>query len=349
MTDYLPETYTGFRSAGAAGLARSYVRKGRAISIPASAGRRRLSARYTTAVMTLWLTTALLVSACGRVANTVPYVDLTQRQALHAAATEIQPLRMAVAAVLSPEGNIDNYAGLARYIGDHLGRPVELVQRRTYVEVNDLIAAGSVDLAFVCTSAYVAASDRGEMELLVVPEVNSERVYYSSVIVPVASSAVAFTDLRGGAFAFTDPISNTGRVYPTYLVEQHGHTPATFFSSSFFTYSHDKAIEAVADGVADGAAVDSLVLDHAFARDAGLRDRVRVIHRSPPFGIPPVVVPSGLSVDLRHELERLLLGLTESSAGMAILAEIGVDRFVIGSDDEYDSVRLLVEATGIDS
>ena len=144
-------------------------------------------------------------------------------------------------------------------------------------------------------------------------------------------------------------MSNTGRVYPTYLVGQLGHVPETFFSSSFFTYSHDKAIEAVADGVAEGAAVDSLVLDHALAREPGLSDRIRVIHRSPPFGIPPVVVPSGSSSDLRQDLEHLLLGLQESSAGRAILKEIGVDRFVVGDDADYESVRVLVDATGIDS
>jgi phosphonate transport system substrate-binding protein len=256
---------------------------------------------------------------------------------------------MAVAAVLSPEGNVDNYAGLARYLGDHLGRPVDLVQRRTYAEVNDLIADGSVDLAFVCTSAYVAGAERDEMELLVVPEVGAERVYYSSVIVPSDSAATTFADLEDAAFAFTDPMSNTGRVYPTYMVKQLGKSPESFFASVFFTYSHDNAIEAVADGVADGAAVDSLVLDHALARDPSLASRIRVIHQSPPFGIPPVVVPTRSDPALREELRHVLLDLQESSAGRAILDEIGVDRFVIGDDEDYESVRVLVAATGLES
>jgi phosphonate transport system substrate-binding protein len=312
--------------------------------------RERQATTHGVTAIAMWLVLALVLSACATAAADVPFVDLTQRQALPGAAhTEIEPLRMAVAAVLSPEGNIDNYAGLAHYLGDHLGRPVELVQRRTYAEVNDLVAAGSVDLAFVCTSAYVAGSDRGDMDLLVVPEVNSERVYYSSVIVPADSTAAAITDLKGTVFAFTDPMSNTGRVYPTYLLLQLGDSPETFFSSSFFTYSHDKAIEAVADGIAAGAAVDSLVLDYALARDPSLQDRVKVIHRSPAFGIPPVVVPTGLSAELRQQLQQVLLDLQDTSSGRAILIEIGVDKFVLGHDADYKSVRDLVAATGIDS
>jgi ABC-type phosphate/phosphonate transport system substrate-binding protein len=42
------------------------------------------------------------------------------------------------------------------YLSAKLERPVELVQRRTYTEVNDLIAKEGVDVAFVCTSVYVA-------------------------------------------------------------------------------------------------------------------------------------------------------------------------------------------------
>lgn len=301
--------------------------------------------------MGLWSAIVLAVGGCGAFATEIPFVDLSDRQVLpETAPVEIEPLRMAVAAVLSPEGNIDNYAGLADYLAELVGRPVELVQRRTYAEVNDLIAAGSVDLAFVCTSAYVDGTDRGDMELLVVPEVNAETVYYSSLIVPAASMADSLADLEGKVFAFTDPMSHTGRVYPTYLLRQQlDEIPDDFFSSSFFTYSHDRAIEAVADGVADGAAVDSLVLDHALARNPDLQERVRVIHRSPPFGIPPVVVPTGLDTDLRLVLEKALLNLQASTGGRAILAEIGVDRFVVGDDGDYAGVRELVEATGLGS
>lgn len=95
-------------------------------------------------------------------------------------------------------------------------------------------------------------------------------VDYSVLIVPADSPARTMADLRGKVFAFTDPMSNTGRTYPTYLVRQLGQTPETFFARTFFTYSHDDAIHAVADGLADGAAVDSLVYDFAVARDPAL-------------------------------------------------------------------------------
>lgn len=252
---------------------------------------------------------------------------------------EVIPLRVAVAAVISPKGNVESYTPLLEYLSRRLGRPVEMIQRRTYAEVNDLIRTGEVDLAFVCTSAYVAGQREFGMQLLAAPQVNGETTYRSYLIVPADSPARTMADLRGKVFAFTDPMSHTGRNYPVWLVRQLGEEPETFFARTFFTYSHDDAIRAVAEGLADGAAVDSLVYDFALARDPSLAQRVKVIHRSMPFGAPPVVVGPEVRPQLKAELADLILNLDKSAEGQAILRTLGVDRFVPVDDSAYDSVR----------
>ncbi len=289
----------------------------------------------------------ILLTGCGIAqAETLPFVDLSRREPLPAVApAEVLPLRLAVAAIFSPQGTVESYSGLANYLGQKLNRPVELIQRRTYAEVNELVAKNAVDLAFVCTSAYVDGHEQFGMELLVAPEVNREHVYYSVLIAPANSPAQTMADLQNQVFAFTDPMSHSGRVYPTYLVQQLGSTPAQFFSQTFFTYSHDKAIQAVAEGIADGAAVDSLVLDYALQRDPLLAQRIKIIHRSPPFGIPPVVVPPTLPPRQKAELRQILLEMSAESTGQKILAELGFDRFTILEDNAYDSARQIINAT----
>lgn len=297
----------------------------------------------------LVLAMAVSMTACVDAGESTPHVDLSIRQPASTASASDDVLRVAVAAVLSPEANVENYAGFANYLSERLNRRVELVQRRTYAEINDLVARGAVELAFVCTSAYVVGSERGEMELLVVPEVAGETLYNSTVIASAYADVIAFRDLRGASFAFTDPMSNSGRAYPTFLVQRMGETPGSFFSSTMFTYSHDRAIAAVADGVVDAAAVDSLVLDAAMIADPDLASRLKVIHKSPPFGIPPVVVPTSLDPGLRQQVRDLMLGLVDEPGGPAILAQMGVDRFVEGDTAQYESVRSLVGALDLES
>ncbi|RME85502.1 MAG: phosphate/phosphite/phosphonate ABC transporter substrate-binding protein [Caldilineae bacterium] len=297
----------------------------------------------------MFLLTAVLLTGCSTArADSLPYVDLSVRTPLPATrASQIVPLRLAVAAIISPQGNVESYSDLAEYLGRHLGRPVELVQRRTYAEVNELVASRAVDLAFVCTSAYIDGHDRFGMELLAAPEINGELVYYSELIVPASSTAQSIADLQGKTFAFTDPMSFSGRVYPSYLVKQLGYQPDEFFGRTFFTYSHDRAIEAVAAGIADGAAVDSLVLDYAIRRQPELEARLKVIHRSPAFGIPPVVVPPDLPPKQKVRLRELLLSMHEDVEGRVILSELGIDRFVPISDDAYQAIRKLISETGV--
>ncbi len=296
-----------------------------------------------------WFVLLFLLTACGSNVQPATTIRLSDLSPLPTPALEQTPLRVAVASVVSPQGTVESYAPLLDYLGQKLERPVELVQRRTYLEVNDLIEQGGVDLAFVCTSAYIVGHEDFGMELLVAPQVNGETVYHAYLVVPANSPARDIADLRGKVFAFTDPISFTGRAYPTSLVEQLGTTPEAFFSRTFFTYSHDEAIYAVANGLADGASVDSLVYEYALARDPSLAQKVKVIHQSPPFGIPPVVVNPALRPQVKAELQSLLLGMAQDPDGQAALRAIGVERFVLISDEAYASVRSLMQDLSLSS
>jgi len=256
-------------------------------------------------------------------------------------ATNVVPLRVAVGAVTSPQGTVDSYAPLLVYLERKLNRPVELVQRRTYAEVNDLVKTGFVDVAFVCTSAYVDGQRDFNMQLLVAPEVNGETVYYSVLIVPATSAARSMADLRGKVFAFTDPMSNTGHNFPKYLIKQLGETAESFFSRTFFTYSHDDAIRAVASGLADGAAVDSLVYDYAIQREPDLAQRTKIVFRSEPFGIPPVVSGPQARPQVVAEVRDLLIGMAADTDGQRVLSGLNIDRFITVEDSIYDSARQL--------
>lgn len=286
----------------------------------------------------LWLILVTILSACA--SRQEPFIDLNALTPISPSASrDTLPLRVAVSAVISPQGTVESYAPLLEYIQANLGRPVELVQRSTYAEVNKLVETGEVDIAFVCTGAYIIGERDFGMEILVAPVVNGEAAYHSWLIVPADSPAQNMADLRGKTFAFTDPLSHTGRLYPTYLVFQLGLQPETFFGRTFFTYSHDAAIRAVASKLADGAAVDSLIYTYLIQREPDLEQRLRIINQSPPFGIPPVVVSPNIRPQLRAELQAIFLKMNEDQEGKAALTILDIDRFIILKDNAYDSAR----------
>ncbi len=98
-------------------------------------------------------------------------------------------LRIAVAAILTPRTTYHVYENLAAYLEERRGEPVEVTQRATYAETNELIRTRPADLGFVCTGAYIQGCQEFSMELLAVPEINGERTYRSYIIVPADSPA----------------------------------------------------------------------------------------------------------------------------------------------------------------
>lgn len=291
--------------------------------------------------MIILLTAATLAaSACGA---TEPDVDFSRVEAQETGTARTLPsastLSMAVAPVLSALPTSDMYQQLANYLSEKLPRPVELVQGKTYAEINDLVKSGDVTVAIVCTNPYLEGRDDFGMELLAAPQVNGNTVYYSLLIVNQASAAESLDELRGASFAFSDPLSNSGRLAPLYQLAQTGESPDSFFSRTIFTYSHDSSIHAVAEGVVDAAAVDSLVFEYLSVTDPALTAKVKVIAEWGPFGINPVVVHPRLATELKDQLRQVFLDMDDDPEGKWLLPRLMIDRFVVPDDTIYDSVR----------
>ncbi|MDR7480880.1 MAG: phosphate/phosphite/phosphonate ABC transporter substrate-binding protein [Armatimonadota bacterium] len=250
-------------------------------------------------------------------------------------------LRLAVAPVYSPRRTFQVYRDLAAYLGRATGLAPEMVAGKTYAEINDLVRTGDVTLAVVCTLAYVEGQRDFGMEALAVPVVAGRTVYYSYLIVPTDSPARGLEDLRGGTFAFSDPLSNSGRLAPVYRLLEMGETPESFFRRYIFTYSHDNSIQAVARKVVDGAAVDSLVYDYVAAEDRAVAAATRLIARWGPYGINPVVVHPRLAPGLKQRLREIVLTMHADPTGRQLLARLHVDRFVVPDDRLYDPVRVM--------
>jgi phosphonate transport system substrate-binding protein len=282
-----------------------------------------------------------LLAACERRQEAPIKVNLAPVEQEHAKLPGQSPpeLRIAVSAVISPKETFVLYKDLLNHISEKLGMRVQLVQRETYAEVNNLVRDNQLELAFVCSGAYIDGHDQFGMQLLVAPVAYGEPLYHSYIIVPATSPIADVKQLRGKHFAFTDPMSNSGKLAPTYMLAQLHETPESFFSSVIFTNSHDRSIEMVASNLVDGASVDSLIWEYLDSKNPALTSRTRIIWKSEPYGIPPVVVPKGLDPELKEKLRQVFLNLDQDESGRQILARLKIDRFVVLEDSRYDSIR----------
>lgn len=280
---------------------------------------------------------------CGRDRDT-KVVDFSKtvpvKRAVENRETE-RSLRVAVGAMISPRESFLYYRQLLGYVGKELGMQADLIQRKTYGEINELIGKEKIDLAFICSGPYAIGRRKYGFSLLATPQVRGRHTYRAYLIVRKDSSFQDLLDLKGKVFAFTDPESNTGRLVPLYWLAQINQRAETFFKKTIFTYSHDNAILAVSRGLVDGACVDGLVWEYYNHRNPGFTANTRVIKRSIPFGIPPLVGSRSLSLDLKKRIRKILYAMHRDPDGKKILHELMIDRFDQPREEWYDSIREL--------
>jgi phosphonate transport system substrate-binding protein len=220
-----------------------------------------------------------------------------------------------------------------------MGRRVEFVRRRSYREVMDLLESGGLEFAWICGYPFVQKRDPEFLELLAVPVYKGEPLYRSFIIVQRDSPYTSLDDLRGKVFAFSDPESNSGFLYPQSVLANRQMTPASFFRQTFFTFNHAETIEAVAEQVADGGAVDSYIWDYLITFRPEIAEKTRVIEQSPSFGFPPLVSRLGVERSLVNRMRRVLVEMASDPEGKEFLEGLKLDGFGIYPPSLFDSIR----------
>ena len=259
----------------------------------------------------------LALGSCGPVRPNTAFDPAT-------VGTGASPLRFGLTPVI-----LDDRTAFLRQWGtwleSHLGRPVVFVQRARYREILDLLLHGGLDLAWICGYPYV--QHQADLSLIAVPRFQGQPLYRSYVIVAADAPWQSLEDLKGRLFAWSDPDSNSGYLFPRYRLAQLGADPDHYFRRAFFTWGHRHCVEAVAEGLADGAAVDGYVWETLALREPWLTARTRVILRSPLFGFPPLVGAPGLTAADVEAVRRVLLSQADDATGHRLLADLNLDGF----------------------
>lgn len=235
--------------------------------------------------------------------------------------------------------------GWKTYLSERLERPVQFLRRKSYVEITDLLLNGELDAGWLCSFSYVF--NRASLKAIAVPVFRGEPFYESYLIVPAEDRTTRdYADLAGKVFAYVEPRSNTGYLYPRFAVKELGRDPNQFFRTTFFTWSHADSVLAVSDRLADAAAVDGYIWEALKLSDPGLTARTRLVSRSRQFGFPPVVAGALLDGEEKARFTRVLLEMHEDPEGRRLLALLHLDRFIEPDESIYDGIPAMIESVG---
>jgi phosphonate transport system substrate-binding protein len=230
------------------------------------------------------------------------------------------------------------------YLSAKLHRPVQFVQRATYREITDLLRSGKLEFAWICGFPYVRNKDA--LTLLAVPVYQGKTTYRSYLIVPATDhQSASIADLRGKVFAFSDRDSNSGYLVPVHELLALHQTPGGFFAKSFFTWSHRNVVQAVADGLAQGGAVDSYIWDILAQKYPALAAQPRIVRASSEHGFPPFVAARSVPPEEVKIMRDTLVAMPSDAEGARLLGQLRLDGFAAGEEAMFDSIAGMMHDT----
>lgn len=252
-------------------------------------------------------------------------------------------LRFGATPYAGPDVLKEQFGPVVGYLGESLGRTVELVSADSYSDLLDRLERGEVDFVSLSPLSYVLARERMPCLQLMLTQVTNGSTYYSShIVVRQDSHFDSLDDLRGKRFAFVSRDSTSGYLFPrAYLVER-GVDPDNYFSQVVFGVNHIRTIRMLLNGQVDAAATFSNVFSPARSEGVDVGS-LRVLAITGRIPYDAVCARPGLDRALVQRAARSLYDLNSTTEeGRKHLRKVVVDinGWIYTQDSEYDSVRV---------
>lgn len=296
--------------------------------------------------LTILVAVALVAAACGGATT-------TERTATPEPTPRLGSFDRPVVLAAVPFGDRGKIQAGVSAVAGALERATGLIWKvsapTSYAATVEAMCAGQIDVAFLAPLAFALAADRCGVDVVLASKFGQDLTYKGQILVRADSGITDIKGLKGKRFAFVDPLSASGTLYPSLLVKQKGgEDPKTFFSETIFAGGHPQAIIALYLGQVDGAA------SYIDARDdkslpADVKEKTRVIDTTPPIPNDNISVRKGFPPELRTQIQQALLDYAGTDAGKKVLRDtFGIDGYGAVDNSFYESVREAVRSSGAD-
>jgi phosphonate transport system substrate-binding protein len=244
------------------------------------------------------------------------------------------------------------YGRIGKLIADRLGCEVVAQTGTNYTAVIEAMRAHRVDIATFGAFSYVLAHAVANAEAVATFAAadGTPGTYFATITTWPGSGLTTLQDVRGKAFAFSDPASTSGHLIPSYGLVKAGIDPEKDITP-FYTGSHTASFEALRNHKVPVGELNSVAI--AGAELAGFykpADYV-TLWKSAPIPNGPFAVRGDLPPGFKARLTQILRSLDLSSMpekDMKFLGRKDSHALAAVDDHSYDSIRDVVSVLHLD-
>ena len=246
--------------------------------------------------------------------------------ALVAAGAGVAPAQTKLVMAFVPSGEaatvLNSGNRIASLLGTATGYQFESFVATSYAGVIEAMGAGRADIGWLSTFAYVIAHQKYGVEVRLVT-VRFGEPYYDAEIITQASSGInSLADLKGKRFAFVDPASTSGYLFPLAGLKKAGYDPSKFFGQTVFAGSHNNVVLAVYQGRVDAGAVFDDARGTVQKDYPDVMQKLKVIWKSDPIPNDTVSFRKTLPADVKDRVANALLRFSQTPAGLDALKSL---------------------------
>lgn len=209
----------------------------------------------------------------------------------------------------------------------------------SYAAVIEAMGAGKVDIGWLASFSYVLAKEKYDVELLLIVQRFGSPFYRGQIMVRTDSGIKSLNDLKGKRFAFVDPASTSGHLYPKTLLLSKGLDPKTFFGKSIFAGSHNAVVLSILKGEVDGGAAYDGSRAAVAKSYPDVFEKIKVLAYTREIPNDTVSIRKEFPEDLKVKIRNGLKKVSRSPKGSRILKKLYGISGLVDLDGLFDPVR----------
>jgi phosphonate transport system substrate-binding protein len=244
------------------------------------------------------------------------------------------------------------YQKLGELIGKQLGCNVEVFVATNYNAEIEAMRNGKLEIGEFGPLGYVLAHQVAKAEAVAAFGTANGKpdTYWASIVTYPGSGIKTVAEVKGHSFAFSDPASTSGHLFPAYGLRKGGVDPDKDVTA-IFAGSHTASFEALYNHKVDAGELNSEQLESAKQRGHYQDGDLVFLWKSEPIPTDPFAVRNDLPADFKARVIAVLQNLDLSTldpADRKIMVGAGITRLVPQTDGAYDGIRKLVKTLNID-
>jgi phosphonate transport system substrate-binding protein len=228
--------------------------------------------------------------------------------------------RYSVQSVESQAAALTRYKGFAEHVKKHLGVELDLYLAAEYAGTIQAIAAKQIEVMDMGASGYAATwlETNGNVEPLVIPTNPDGTIgYYSVAFVRADSPYKTLDDLKGKTWAWAEPNSSSGYLFPLVGFRKMGIEPEKHFGKVVFSGGHEQSIIGVLDKAYDAAVTwTNDVEKHTrgglymmLSRGVLKKEDIRIIWVSDLIPNPVIAIRKDLPAQMKADIKKMFLNM----------------------------------------